>query len=75
MQQKLKNDGYYTGKVDGVYGRLTIAALQKYQTERNIVSSGRPDTTGYGAYGPKTREAFTNDVKEIERANSGGASI
>ncbi len=37
------------------FGALTQAAVKKFQAKYNIVSSGTPSTTGYGAVGPKTR--------------------
>ncbi|MFH0803598.1 MAG: peptidoglycan-binding protein [Candidatus Tagabacteria bacterium] len=37
------------------FGPATKAALQKFQSKYGIVSSGSPETTGYGALGPKTR--------------------
>ncbi|MBI4133244.1 peptidoglycan-binding protein, partial [Candidatus Uhrbacteria bacterium] len=42
----------------GYFGALTEGALQQWQKEHNIVSSGSPSTTGYGAVGPKTRAAL-----------------
>ena len=40
MQQPLKNAGFYTGTVDGVFGPNTEAAVRAYQTSRGIVSDG-----------------------------------
>jgi peptidoglycan hydrolase-like protein with peptidoglycan-binding domain len=42
----------------GYFGKFTQAAVQSYQRSRNIVSSGTPATTGYGAVGPRTRAAL-----------------
>ena len=42
----------------GYFGRGTEAALKKWQFVYKIVSSGTPDTTGYGVLGPKTRAAM-----------------
>jgi peptidoglycan hydrolase-like protein with peptidoglycan-binding domain len=39
----------------GYFGALTEAAVQAFQRKSNIASSGTPETTGYGAVGPKTR--------------------
>ena len=36
-------------------GRLTVEAIKKFQAKYGIVSSGTPETTGYGRVGPKTR--------------------
>ena len=51
---------YPEGIVSGYFGTLTQAAVQRWQASRGIVSSGTPSTTGYGAVGPRTREALRN---------------
>lgn len=30
MQTVLRKEGYYAGKIDGIAGKLTVSALQKY---------------------------------------------
>jgi peptidoglycan hydrolase-like protein with peptidoglycan-binding domain len=40
MQQPLKNAGFYTGTVDGVFGPNTEAAVRAYQSSRGIVADG-----------------------------------
>ena len=42
----------------GYFGPFTEAAVQRFQTLQNLVSSGDPATTGFGFVGPKTREAI-----------------
>lgn len=42
----------------GYFGLLTQGALQKWQAQKGIVSSGTPASTGYGAVGVKTRAAL-----------------
>ncbi|MBI4090929.1 MAG: peptidoglycan-binding protein, partial [Candidatus Komeilibacteria bacterium] len=44
-----------SGNNTGYFGRLTQAAAKKFQCRNNIVCSGFPATTGYGAVGPRTR--------------------
>src|SRR3989338_1287383 len=41
--------------ITGYYGPLTEQAVRRYQKRHSIVSSGSPDTTGYGVVGPATR--------------------
>ncbi len=42
----------------GYFGPLTEQAVERYQSSHGIVSSGSPDTTGYGFVGPQTRTAM-----------------
>lgn len=60
LQQFLAQDTgvYPEGIVSGYYGSLTVAAVQRWQTKYNVVSSGTPDTTGYGIVGPRTAAAI-----------------
>ena len=46
---------YPSGLITGYFGSLTQAAVQQFQAKQGIVSSGSPDTTGYGRVGPQTR--------------------
>lgn len=40
VQQKLKNWGYYTGKVDGIYGSKTVAAVKYFQRTNGLTADG-----------------------------------
>ncbi len=46
------------GQESMYFGPATMAALKKFQCAKIYVCSGSPDTTGYGATGPKTRAAL-----------------
>lgn len=50
IQKKLKNWGYYTGSVDGIYGSKTVAAVKKFQSKNGL--------TVDGIAGPKTLSAM-----------------
>ena len=50
IQKKLKNWGYYTGTVDGIYGSKTVAAVKKFQSKNGL--------TVDGIAGPKTLSAM-----------------
>jgi len=49
---------YPEGLVTGYFGPLTVRAVERFQADRGIVSSGTAATTGYGVVGPKTRGAL-----------------
>ncbi len=42
IQELLAALGYETGKIDGILGRLTIAAIKAFQAESGLEISGRP---------------------------------
>lgn len=48
------------GNDTGYFGPLTEQAVQKWQAQYGVVSSGDPDSTGYGLVGPKTRAAIVS---------------
>ena len=50
LQQKLKNWGYYSGAVDGIYGAKTVAAVKYFQRKNGL--------TADGIAGPKTLAAM-----------------
>jgi peptidoglycan hydrolase-like protein with peptidoglycan-binding domain len=57
LQNFLISKGYLApGNAIGFFGRLTEAAVKKFQSEQGIVSSGDAQTTGYGNVGPGTRK-------------------
>ncbi len=43
----------------GYFGPLTEEAVQNWQSAKGIVTSGSPDTTGYGFVGPQTRSVMS----------------
>jgi peptidoglycan hydrolase-like protein with peptidoglycan-binding domain len=60
LQKFLAEDSeiYPEGIVNGVYGNATRRAVERLQASKGIVSSGSPETNGYGAVGPSTRAAI-----------------
>lgn len=40
MQQKLKNWGYYTGSVDGIFGSKTLEAVKYFQRKNGLTVDG-----------------------------------
>jgi len=55
LQFFLRDRGHFDNDVTGFFGAVTEGAVQNYQRAANIVSSGSPATTGFGAVGPRTR--------------------
>jgi hypothetical protein len=48
------------GNETSYFGPATQAALQAYQSAQGIVTSGTPETTGYGRVGPLTLSSIQN---------------
>jgi len=42
-QEQLKNDGFYTGKIDGMDGPMTRSAIRQFQQSKNLAVNGRLD--------------------------------
>lgn len=49
---------YPESLVTGWFGPATLRAVQAFQKKNAIVSSGTPESTGYGVVGPKTAKAL-----------------
>jgi hypothetical protein len=63
LQQFLTNRGLMPtplvgNYLTGYFGQITEDAVKAYQSQKGIVSSGSPATTGWGVVGPRTRAAF-----------------
>ena len=66
---------YPEDAVTGYFGSSTLAAVQRWQAAQGIVSSGSPESTGYGNVGPLTREDMNKELEmECERSDSSSAS-
>lgn len=56
LQRFLKQQGHFNyPETTGYFGELTRKAIEDFQKRQNIVLSGTPYTTGFGAVGPSTR--------------------
>ncbi|PIP04216.1 MAG: hypothetical protein COZ49_03250 [Candidatus Yonathbacteria bacterium CG_4_10_14_3_um_filter_47_65] len=61
LQQILRQQGFFLypeGEITGYYGVLTMRAVRRFQCARNIICSGTEAATGYGVFGPMTRNAL-----------------
>ncbi len=65
MQQKLKNWGYYSGAVDGIFGKQTLTAVKLFQKKNGLVVDG--------IVGKKTLAALGMSVSDTG-SNSGSSS-
>ncbi len=76
LQQFLARDSslYPEGQTTGYYGALTEAAVRRWQAKFNIVSSGSPETTGYGVVGPRTAAAISLQCSLYAGGGAGGGS-
>ncbi len=59
---------YPSGLVTGYFGPLTAGGTQKFQTAQGIVSSGSPESTGFGRVGPIT-------LARLQALMSGGSQV
>jgi len=67
LQRFLARDSslYPEGLVTGFFGPLTEQAVKRYQAHKGIVSSGTPETTGFGQVGPLTRKSIQEDCPAV----------
>ena len=81
IQQKLKNWGYYTGNVDGIYGAKTKAAVQYFQRKNGLTADGIAGNKTLAAMGISTKTTSTggggnysnSDIALLARLISGEA--
>lgn len=66
VQTRLKEEGYYKGKVDGFWGAKSAKALKKYQKHEDIHASGKMDQQTADKLGLSQGEfaAFEETVKQ-----------
>ncbi len=62
VQQKLKNWGYYSGSVDGVYGPKTKAAVKQFQKNNGLVADGIVGSKTAAALGMSLKSQSNNDL-------------
>lgn len=77
IQQKLKNWGYYTGSVDGIYGSATVKAVQYFQRKNGLTPDGVCGTATLKALGISSggggTSAQSGDVALLARVISAEA--
>ncbi len=68
IQTKLKNWGYYSGNVDGIYGSGTLSAVKKFQKKNGLKVDGIAGTKTLQAMG------IYNSSSSSNSGSSGGSS-
>lgn len=66
IQTKLKNWGYYTGNIDGIYGKLTEEAVRKFQRYNNLTVDGIAGPNTLNAMGINSTSSNTSSSANIE---------
>lgn len=85
LQQKLQQEGLYRGRIDGIDGRETHAALRAYQHQNGLRVTGRPDQqtvasllgggTGVGSSMPSNNSnGTTNNGMNMGPGSNAGTS-
>ncbi len=80
LQKFLQSQGDFTHPViTGYFGPATERAIQKWQTRNAVVSSGSPETTGFGVVGPQTRDVIRkfgcDDVVSVTNSDASAVSV
>ena len=74
-QQVLKDKGFYTGSIDGIYGPLTRKAVRSYQHDQNLNADGRlgPETlSSLGVQQPAPGTSFSKAGTQLKNSYSTG---
>lgn len=74
IQTRLKNWGYYTGAIDGIYGTGTFNAVKKFQQKNGLTVDGVAGSQTLAALGlPTGKTQSNNNLNLLARAISGEA--
>lgn len=74
IQTRLKNWGYYSGAVDGVYGSKTEAAVRFFQQKNGLTADGQAGSQTLAALGINPGSYEGSAAGGSGGGNSGGAS-
>ena len=66
IQQKLKNWGYYTGAVDGIFGAKTTAAVKAFQKKNGLVVDGIVGAKTLAAMGISSSSGATSSYSDSD---------
>jgi len=70
VQRQLKNRGFYSGAIDGMYGNQTRMAVQKFQRSENLVETGTLNDATLKSLGvePARRETQGEASRSIDES-------
>ena len=68
LQRRLKQWGYYSGAVDGIYGAQTVKAVKYFQQKNGLVADGIAGKSTFAALG------MNDSVKVLENQGSSSSS-
>lgn len=63
VQQELKQDGFYQGSIDGIWGSQSRSAMEQYQRQHGLTPSGQLDR--------ETLQAMRSDQGAVQSGGSG----
>ena len=66
MQETLRDQGYYQGRVDGVFGLRTRAGIRAYQKAERLPSTGEVDNRTAGRLGIRPEWNWGNSHKSAQ---------
>ena len=73
LQTELKNQGYYAGKVDGIYGKGTVNAVKAFQKKNGLKADGiAGPLTQAKLYENKAQAAPAAQEEPVPEAGTGG---
>lgn len=65
IQTKLKNWGYYSGSVDGIYGSQTVSAVKKFQKKNGLTVDGIAGKATLAAMGIQSSSSTGSDSNNL----------
>lgn len=65
IQTKLKNWGYYTGSVDGIYGSRTVSAVKSFQRKNKLTADGIAGKATLAAMGIQSSSNTGSDSNNL----------
>ena len=74
IQRKLKNWGYYTGNVDGIFGYKTEQAVKYFQRTNGLTVDGKVGNQTLKALGMSASNQGSNSSSSQSSGSSGGYS-